>query len=222
MLFFYNNMYNMFNIKKYNEIKENLKKYSNSGEIVAISKNHPVESVMDAINCGVRTFGENKVQEAKEKFTKIKQTNPKIELHLTGPLQSNKVKNAISLFDVFHTIDREKIAKEISKHQALIKNKKFFIQINTGKEQSKSGIFPEEFKDFLFFLKNEINLSVSGLMCIPPIDEDPKYHFNILKVLANKFDINELSIGMSSDYQEALEFKPTYIRLGTILFGKRN
>ena len=122
----------------------------------------------------------------------------------------------------FHTIDREKIAKEISKHQALIKNKKFFIQINTGKEQSKSGIFPEEFKDFLFFLKNEINLSVSGLMCIPPIDEDPKYHFNILKVLANKYDINELSIGMSSDYQEALEFKPTYIRLGTILFGKRN
>ena len=222
MLFFYNNMYNMFNIKKYNEIKENLKKYSNSGEIVAISKNHPVESVLDAINCGVRTFGENKVQEAKEKFTKIKQTNPKIELHLTGPLQSNKVKNAISLFDVFHTIDREKIAKEISKHQALIKNKKFFIQINTGKEQSKSGIFPEEFKDFLFFLKNEINLSVSGLMCIPPIDEDPKYHFNILKVLANKYDINELSIGMSSDYQEALEFKPTYIRLGTILFGKRN
>ncbi len=222
MLFFYNNMYNMFNIKKYNEIKENLKKYSNSGEIVAISKNHPVESVLDAINYGVRTFGENKVQEAKEKFTKIKQTNPKIELHLTGPLQSNKVKNAISLFDVFHTIDREKIAKEISKHQALIKNKKFFIQINTGKEQSKSGIFPEEFKDFLFFLKNEINLSVSGLMCIPPIDEDPKYHFNILKVLANKYDINELSIGMSSDYQEALEFKPTYIRLGTILFGKRN
>ena len=222
MLFFYNNMYNMFNIKKYNEIRENLKKYSNSGEIVAISKNHPVESVLDAINYGVCTFGENKVQEAKEKFTKIKQTNPKIELHLTGPLQSNKVKNAISLFDVFHTIDREKIAKEISKHQALIKNKKFFIQINTGKEQSKSGIFPEEFKDFLFFLKNEINLSVSGLMCIPPIDEDPKYHFNILKVLANKYDINELSIGMSSDYQEALEFKPTYIRLGTILFGKRN
>ena len=104
----------------------------------------------------------------------------------------------------------------------MIKNKKFFIQINTGKEQSKSGIFPEEFKDFLFFLKNEINLSVSGLMCIPPIDEDPKYHFNILKVLANKYDINELSIGMSSDYQEALEFKPTYIRLGTVLFGKRN
>ena len=222
MLFFYNNMYNMFNIKKYNEIRENLKKYSNSGEIIAISKNHPVESVLDAINYGVRTFGENKVQEAKEKFTKIKQTNPKIELHLTGPLQSNKVKNAISLFDVFHTIDREKIAKEISKHQALIKNKKFFIQINTGKEQSKSGIFPEQLKDFLFFLKNEINLSVSGLMCIPPIDEDPKYHFNILKVLANEYDINELSIGMSSDYQEALEFKPTYIRLGTILFGKRN
>lgn len=212
----------MFNIKKYNEISEYLKKYSDSSKIIAISKNHPVQSVLDAINCGVCMFGENRVQEAKEKFTKIKETNPKIELHLTGPLQSNKVKTAISLFDVFHTIDREKIAKEISKYQPLIKNKKFFIQINTGKEQSKSGIFPEEFKDFLFFLKNEINLSVSGLMCIPPVDEDPKYHFSKLKILANKYDINELSIGMSSDYQEALEFKPTYIRLGTILFGKRN
>ena len=222
MLFFYNNIYNMFNIKKYNEISEYLKKYSDSSKIIAISKNHPVQSVLDAINCGVCMFGENRVQEAKEKFTKIKETNPKIELHLTGPLQSNKVKTAISLFDVFHTIDREKIAKEISKYQPLIKNKKFFIQINTGKEQSKSGIFPEEFKDFLFFLKNEINLSVSGLMCIPPVDEDPKYHFSKLKILANKYDINELSIGMSSDYQEALEFKPTYIRLGTILFGKRN
>ena len=212
----------MFNINKFNEINEILKKHNNSGKIIAISKNQPLESVLDAIGYGVYIFGENRVQEAQTKFLKIKQNNPKIELHLTGPLQSNKVKNALSLFDVFHTIDREKIAREFSKHQDLLDNKKFFVQINTGKEKTKSGIFPEDTKDFLFFLKNEINLPIQGLMCIPPIEEDPKHHFNKLQNLAIENGIAELSIGMSGDYQEAIQFKPTYIRLGTILFGERN
>ena len=118
----------MFNIQKFNEIREILEKHSNSAKIIAISKNHPLESVLDAINQGVLIFGENRVQEAKNKFTKIKKDNPKIELHLTGPLQSNKVKDALLLFDVFHTIDREKIAKEFSKHQDLLKNKKFLYK----------------------------------------------------------------------------------------------
>ena len=144
----------MFNVEKFNEIRNNLEKSNNTGKIIAISKNHPVESVLEAINYGVHIFGENRVQEAKAKFLKIKQENPKIELHLTGPLQSNKVKDAISLFDVFHTIDREKIAKEVSKYQDLIIKKKFFVQINIGKEKTKSGILPEEVHDFLFFLKN--------------------------------------------------------------------
>ena len=212
----------MFNVDKFNEINEILKKHSNSGKIIAISKNHPVESVLEAINQGVYIFGENRVQEAQIKFMKIKQNNPKIELHLTGPLQSNKVKVALSLFDVFHTIDREKIAKEFSKHQELLKDKKFFVQINTGKEKTKSGIYTEDAKDFLFFLKNEINLSIQGLMCIPPIEDDPKKHFIKLQNLARQNSISELSIGMSGDYKEALPFKPAYIRLGTILFGKRN
>ena len=212
----------MFNINKFNEINEKLKKHNNSGKIVAISKNHPLESVLEAIGHGVYIFGENRVQEAQTKFLKIKQNNPKIELHLTGPLQSNKVKNALSLFDVFHTIDREKIAREFSRHQELLNNKKFFVQINIGKEKTKSGIFPEDTKDFLFFLKNEINLPIQGLMCIPPIEEDPKYHFNKLQNLAIENGIAELSMGMSGDYQEAIQFKPTYIRLGTILFGERN
>ena len=211
----------MFNIKKYNEINDFLKKNSNSAKIVAISKNHPRESVLEAIKCGVYIFGENRVQEAQEKFQNIKQNNPKIELHLTGPLQSNKVKLAISLFDVFHTLDREKVAKEFSKYRNLLDNKKIFLQINIGKEKTKSGIFPEETKDFLFFLKNEMKLSISGLMCIPPIDHDPVYHFTKLKLLANENNIKELSIGMSNDYKSALKFNPTYIRLGTILFGKR-
>ena len=211
----------MFNIKKYNEIKDFLKKTSNSAKIIAISKNHPVDSVLEAINHGVSIFGENRVQEAEAKFTKIKENNTNIELHLTGPLQSNKVKAALQLFDVFHTLDREKIAREFSKHKNLLQNKKIFLQINTGKEKSKSGIFPEDVKDFLFFLKNEMKLSISGFMCIPPIDDDPNNHFSILKLLANENQIKELSIGMSNDYEKALQFNPTYIRLGTILFGKR-
>ena len=211
----------MFNTKKFNEINDFLKNTSNSAKIVAISKNHPLESVLEAINSGVYIFGENRVQEAQDKFQEIKQNNPKIELHLTGPLQSNKVKTAISLFDVFHTLDREKIAREFSKHVDFLENKKIFLQVNTGKEKSKSGIFPEDVKDFLFFLKDEMKLKIQGLMCIPPIDEEPSYHFSKLKILANENNINELSIGMSNDYEKALQYDPTYIRLGTILFGKR-
>ena len=211
----------MFDIRKFNEINDFLKKSNKSTKIVAISKNKPIQSILEAINHGVYIFGENRVQEAYQKFNKIKQDYPKIELHLTGPLQSNKVKTAISLFDVFHTLDREKIAKEFSKYRNLIGNKKIYLQINIGREKTKSGIFPEETKDFLFFLKNEMRLSIHGLMCIPPIDEDPVYHFTKLKLLANENKIKELSIGMSDDYESALKFNPTYIRLGTILFGMR-
>ncbi len=211
----------MFNIEKFNEINDFLKKSRNPAKIIAISKNHPKESVMEAINSGVYIFGENRVQEAQVKFKSIKEENPKIELHLTGPLQSNKVKTAISLFDVFHTLDREKIAREFSKHVEFLVKKKIFLQVNIGKEKTKSGIYPEDVKDFLFFLKNEMKLYISGLMCIPPIDEDPSYHFSKLKILANENNINQLSIGMSNDYEKALQFDPTYIRLGTILFGKR-
>ena len=211
----------MFNAKKFNEINDFLKKSNNSAKIVAISKNHPLESVIEAINFGVTKFGENKVQEAQEKFKNIKEVNKNIELHLTGPLQSNKVKTAIPLFDVFHTLDREKIAKEFSKYNELLENKKIFLQINIGREKTKSGIFPEETKDFLFYLKNELKLSIYGLMCIPPINEDAANHFKKLKFLAEENKIDKLSIGMSGDYEKALQFEPTYIRLGTILFGKR-
>ena len=211
----------MFNIKKYNEINDFLKKTSNPAKIIAISKNHPLKSVLEAINAGVYIFGENRVQEAQEKFQKLKHDNTKIELHLTGPLQSNKVKTAIELFDVFHTLDREKIAREFAKYTELLVNKKIFLQVNIGKEKTKSGIFPEDTKDFLFFLRQEMKLQIIGLMCIPPIDDDPAHHFSKLQVLANENKIDELSIGMSNDYEKALQFNPSYIRLGTILFGKR-
>ena len=211
----------MFNIKKYNEINDFLKKTRNSAKIIAISKNHSLNSVLEAVKAGVYIFGENRVQEAQEKFLKLKQDNTKIELHLTGPLQSNKVKSAIQLFDVFHTLDREKIAREFAKYTELLVNKKIFLQVNIGKEKTKSGIFPEDIKDFLFFLRQEMKLPIIGLMCIPPIDDDPAHHFSKLQVLANENKIDELSIGMSNDYEKALQFNPSYIRLGTILFGKR-
>ena len=211
----------MFDIEKYREIREKIDKSQLKSQIVAISKNHPQESVINAIHQGIRIFGENRVIEAKDKFSDILIKYPEIELHLTGPLQSNKVKKAIDLFDVFHTIDREKIAKEISKYGNQLTNKKLYVQVNTGKEVNKSGIYPEHLKDFLKFCLSEIKIQIVGLMCIPPINEKASSHFDMLKTLAEKNHINQLSIGMSADYEEALLFNPTYIRLGTTLFGTR-
>lgn len=212
----------MFNYKKYREIRDFLKKTTESCQIIAISKNHSLESVLEAVNYGVRVFGENRVMEAKNKFYDLKNQNPDIRLHLTGPLQSNKVKIALQLFDVFHTLDREKIANEFSKHSNQVKNKEIFIQVNTGEENSKSGIYPKQVAEFVNYCVKDISLNIIGLMCIPPIEDDPKIHFSLLKKLAVENNLNKLSIGMSGDYEQAIKFNPTYIRLGTILFGNRN
>ncbi len=221
MLFFCNNI-RMFNINKYKEIQQLLKKNEVFSNIVAVSKNHPQEKVLQAIKHGVYVFGENRVIEARDKFSDIKEQNPDIKLHLTGPLQSNKVKLASKLFDVFHTLDREKIAKELAKYKNNLLNKKILIQVNTGKEANKSGIYPNELKEFMNFCQKDMGLNVTGLMCIPPIEEDPKIHFKQLRSLAKLNNVKELSIGMSNDFEDAICFDPTYIRLGTILFGKRN
>ncbi len=167
MLFFYNTRI-MFDIKKYEEIREFIQKNQKTTEIIAISKNHPKESVVEAINAGVFIFGENRVLEAKNKFHDLKLQFPQIQLHLTGPLQSNKVKTALSLFDVFHTLDREKIAKEFSKESHLLQKKKIFIQVNIGEETNKSGVYPKHLKDFIYFCCKDMSLNISGLMCIPP------------------------------------------------------
>ena len=211
----------MFDIKKYNEIKGFLEKKSNFCQIIAVSKNHPKTSVIEAINSGVLIFGENRVIEAKDKFEEIKKKYPNLELHLTGPLQSNKVKVAVSLFDVFHTLDREKIAKEFAKFKDILKNKKIFIQVNTGQEKTKSGVNPEDLKNFSKYCINDLGLNIIGLMCIPPINQKPTDHFELLRNLAKENNLKELSIGMSSDYLDALNYNPSYIRIGTALFGKR-
>ena len=211
----------MFNIQKYKEITDFLSKNSRNTEIIAISKNHPKESVIEAIKLGVNLFGENRVMEAKSKFEDLKNIYSQVELHLTGPLQSNKVKDAIDVFDVFHTLDREKIAKEFSKYREKISNKRMFIQVNTGLESSKSGVYPKDLRDFKNFCSDELKLNISGLMCIPPINDNPETHFQMLRKLSLENNLQNLSIGMSGDYDKAIAFKPRYIRLGTILFGNR-
>lgn len=210
----------MFDIGNYNKILQEIDIFKKKTKIIAVSKNHPLGAVEDALSYGVRTFGENRVQEAKTKFENLKKTNPNIELHLTGPLQTNKTKEAIKLFDIFHTLDREKLAKEFVKHGGL-DNKKFFVQVNTGKEESKSGIYLEETKDFINFCKNDLRINVIGLMCIPPINDNPAEHFSLLQQKATALGLSELSMGMSSDYIEAIQYNATYIRIGTRLFGNR-
>ena len=212
----------MFNFEIYQKIKEKIDYLGKKTQIIAISKNHPPKEVENAISFGLEVFGENRVQEAKFKFEEIKKTNKKIKLHLTGPLQSNKVKPALSLFDVFHTLDREKLLRELVKFPEIIKEKSFFIQINTGKEISKSGVFPEDIKHFLDLCKKYGLNNINGLMCIPPINESPSKHFQIIIDLTKEFGLGRPSIGMSDDYLQALDFDPKYIRLGTVLFGKRS
>lgn len=211
----------MFNFKEYKKIRENINFLGKKTKIIAISKNHPIEEVEKAISCGLEVFGENRVQEAKLKFEDIKENNKKITLHLTGPLQTNKVNSALKLFDVFHTLDREKLLKELSKYPEIIKEKSFFIQVNTGKEITKSGIFPEDTQSFLELCKSYGVCNIGGLMCIPPINDNPKRHFHIINELTKECGLGRPSIGMSSDYKHALEFDPKYIRVGTVLFGKR-
>ena len=212
-----------FNTSNYHQILENISKYGTKKvKMVAVSKNHSVESIKTAINSGIRIFGENRVQEAEKKFMNLKKTFQNLELHLTGPLQTNKVKNAIKIFDLFQTLDREKLANEFSKHTESIKNKIFFIQVNIGCEKTKSGILPEVADDFIIYCKQDLKLNIDGLMCIPPIDESPISYFKNLNDIAKRNNLNHLSMGMSNDYVDGLKCGASYIRVGTLLFGNRN
>jgi pyridoxal phosphate enzyme (YggS family) len=211
----------MFDFQKYSKINELINKSQKNTKIIAISKNHPLIEVEKAISNGLEVFGENRVQEAKLKFESILKNQDKIKLHLTGPLQTNKVKQALDLFDVFHTLDREKLLKELVKFPEKILKKSFFIQVNTGKEVTKSGVTVEETKNFLNLCLSYGVKNISGLMCIPPVNDNPKKHFQLISDLSRDLGLGRPSIGMSSDYLDALKFDPQYIRLGTILFGSR-
>ena len=168
-------------------------------------------------------FGENKVQEAIAKFSELKQRYSDIELHLIGSLQSNKVVEAIQHFDVIHTVDREKIAKAISTE--IIKQgkkPKLLVQVNIGEEPQKSGVIPNQIDEFLNYCKNDLNLQVNGLMCIPPAEQESRLYFALLNKIAKRNNLEQLSMGMSNDWQNALAFEASYIRVGTAIFGQRN
>nr|WP_321981037.1 YggS family pyridoxal phosphate-dependent enzyme [uncultured Cohaesibacter sp.] len=190
--------------------------------LIAVSKTFDADVIEKALKTGQRVFGENKVQEAKAKWPQLREAYEGVELHLIGPLQSNKAKDAVALFDVIHTIDRKKIARSIRvEMEKQSRELDLFIQINTGAEPQKAGILPDEADDFIGFCQVELGLSIRGLMCIPPFDEDPKPHFKMLRKIAKRNDIKELSMGMSSDYTEAIKQGATYVRVGSAIFGHR-
>ncbi len=182
-----------------------------------------MESILPLIEYGHTDFGENKVQEAIEKWSEIKEKNANLNLHMIGKLQSNKVKQAVQIFDYIHSLDSIKLAKKISDEQKkLKKNLKFFIQINIGDELQKSGIKIEELSTFYNSCINDYKLDIIGLMCLPPANINPTSFFEKMLKLSKTFFLKELSMGMSSDYLKALEFNATYVRIGSKIFGRRN
>ncbi len=190
-------------------------------KIIAVSKTFKIEHILPLIDYGHIDFGENKVQEAIEKWTNIKKENNKIKLHLIGKLQTNKVKFAVKIFDYIHSLDSEKLAKKISEEQKKHNvNPKIFIQINLGLERQKSGIDKENLQSF-YNLCKELDLSIVGIMCIPPFDKDSTKYFSEMSKLSQSIDQKELSMGMSSDYLKAVEFNSTFLRIGSSIFGQR-
>ena len=190
-------------------------------KIIAVSKTFKIDHILPLVEYGHLDYGENKVQEAIEKWTDIKIKNDRINLHLIGKLQTNKVKFALKIFDYIHSLDNEKLAKKISDEQEKQNKKpKIFIQINLGEEVQKSGIVKENLLDFYKFTK-DLNLNVIGLMCIPPFEEDSSQYFSKMSELNKIINLNELSMGMSSDYLNALEYNSTYLRIGSNIFGQR-
>ena len=214
-------------IKNYTEvinaIEHRLKDQNiNQPKVIAVSKTFSLDKILPLIDCGHLDYGENKVQEAIEKWSDIKLTKKELKLHLIGKLQTNKVKQAIKIFDYIHSVDSEKLAKKIADEEDKQGKKiKIFIQVNIGDENQKSGINKNQLSDFYQFCKT-LKLNVVGLMCIPPFDQDSKKYFEEMSVLNKSLNLNDLSMGMSSDYLEAINYSATYLRIGSSIFGNRN
>jgi len=190
-------------------------------KIIAVSKTFKINHILPLVEYGHLDYGENKVQEAEEKWTDVKNQNDKIKLHLIGKLQTNKVKYALKIFDYIHSLDSEKLAKKIADEQQKQQIKpKIFIQINVGQESQKSGITKEDLVEFYNFSKS-LGLDIIGTMCIPPFDKDSSIFFSQMNALNNKINRNQLSMGMSSDYLDAIKFKSTFLRIGSNIFGQR-
>jgi len=213
---------NLIEIEK--EIKLNLSNLNinNLPKIIAVSKTFKIDKILPLIEYGHTDFGENKVQEAIDKWDNLRETNSNIKLHMIGKLQTNKVKLAVKLFDYIHSVDSQKLAKKIADEQQKINKKvKIFIQVNIGNEDQKSGINKVELGKLVDYCK-QINLSIEGLMCIPPNDLDTSSYFSEMNLLNKNFNFSELSMGMSSDYLKASENLATYLRIGSKIFGQRS
>ncbi|OJF91211.1 YggS family pyridoxal phosphate-dependent enzyme [Pararhizobium antarcticum] len=195
---------------------------ADAAQLVVVSKTFDADAIRPVIAAGQRVFGENRVQEAQSKWPLLKQETPGIELHLIGPLQSNKSADAVALFDVIETIDREKIARTVSEEiRRQNRAVRVYVQVNTGLEPQKAGIAPDDTVAFVTLCRDEIGLSVEGLMCIPPADENPGPHFALLARLAESCNLSRLSMGMSGDFEVAIEFGATSVRVGSAIFGTR-
>tara|TARA_B100000886_G_scaffold232094_1_gene162099 strand:+ start:7095 stop:7754 length:660 start_codon:yes stop_codon:yes gene_type:complete len=213
---------NLLNIET--KVKQKFQKsnFDQVPNIIAVSKTFKIDHISPLIEHGHIHFGENKVQEAVEKWTDIKQKKNNLKLHLIGKLQTNKVKFAVKLFDYIHSLDNEKLAKKISEYQIKEnRNLKLFIQINIGDENQKSGINENNLENFHNYCK-DLGLNIVGLMCIPPFNNDSEKYFNKMEKLKNNLALKELSMGMSSDYLDALNYGATYLRIGSSIFGSRN
>jgi PLP dependent protein len=202
---------------------EDARRDRTSVTLIAVSKTFDAHAIAPVIEAGQRVFGENRVQEAKAKWPALKMAWPDVELHLIGPLQSNKAAEAVQLFDAIHTVDRPKIAAEIAKEMRRQgKPVKLFVQVNTGREPQKAGIDPEQADAFLAECREVHGLEISGLMCIPPAGEDPKPHFALLAEIARRNGLSQLSMGMSGDYAAAIACGATHVRVGSAIFGTRD
>jgi PLP dependent protein len=190
--------------------------------LIVVSKTYEAPDICPVLDAGHRAFGENRVQEAKAKWPALREAYPGVELHLIGPLQSNKAAEAVALFDCIHTVDRPKIAKaladEMAKQDRVLK---LFVQVNTGEEEQKAGIAPKETIAFVRYCRDELKLPIAGLMCIPPVDDAAAVHFAFLAKLAKECDGAELSMGMSGDYEAAVQLGATHVRVGSAIFGTR-
>jgi hypothetical protein len=191
--------------------------------LVAVSKTHGADKVRELLDAGQRIFGENRVQEAEEKFPALKAEYPDLLLHLIGPLQTNKARDAVALFDVIESVDRERLAATLAKEMAKAgRRPDCFIQVNTGEEAQKAGILPAELDAFVAACRDTHKLPVVGLMCIPPVDEEPALHFALLVKMAARNGLAKVSMGMSADYEIAIRLGATHVRVGSALFGTRH
>ena len=215
-------------VKNLLDIENNIKtqldelKINNKPKIIAVSKTFEIDKILPLLDHGHMDFGENKVQEAIEKWSEIKKNNSSIKLHMIGKLQTNKVKFAVKLFDYIHSVDSEKLAKKIADEQNKLNKKiKIFLQVNIGEENQKSGINKNNVIELVSYCK-EIGLDLIGLMCIPPINIDPENYFKEMNILNKSFGFSELSMGMSSDFLLAIKYFSTYVRVGSAIFGQRS